>query len=248
MIDRNLSHWYPEIEKQARSFFSYCLDFFFPPRCVYCHTMGNRICAVCASVIPWIDSNHCRFCGLPQAEIRSHHCIDRARIQFVRSAAVFSGPIRKALHALKYDSDRSLAAQLVSLSHPHWALPTWDFDALLPVPLGRDRERARGYNQSLLLANALSRLVPIPVAAGCLSRVRETQTQVGLSFGARQQNMANAFQASAVEGKRVLLVDDVCTTGATLQSCAEALVHAGARGVGALTLARAVLPASRLGT
>ncbi len=236
------------IEEQTRSFYSIFLDLFFPPQCVYCKKFGKRICDPCAAGISWIDSRHCRWCGLPQEAHRPHSCIDHSRLRFIRSAAEFSGPLRKALHALKYDSDRSLAAQLIDLSFPHWTLPTWKFDLLLPVPLGKHRERMRGYNQSLLLANALSRKVNIPVAASCLSRVRETQTQVGLSYGDRKKNMAHAFHASSVKGKSVLLVDDVCTTGATLLSCAEALIQAGAYRVGALTLARAVLPAARLGS
>ena len=83
----------------------------------------------------------------------------------------------------------------------------------------------------------------IPVDPKSLRRIRETQTQVGLSISERRENVADAFYASGVRGKRLLLVDDVCTTGATLQSCADALRKEGAAGVGALTLARAILPA-----
>ena len=103
----------------------------------------------------------------------------------------------------------------------------------------------RGYNQSLLLAEALSRLVEIPVDSRSLTRVRETQSQVGLSIQARKQNTTDAFRASGVRRRKVLLVDDVCTTGATLQSCAEALIQAGSTRIGALTIARAILPAAR---
>jgi competence protein ComFC len=233
------------IETRIRPLYSSLVDLFFPPQCVYCRTIGNRICDSCAAGIPWIGSACCEACGLPGGDRCEHICIERGQLQFIRSAAVFSGPMRKALHALKYDSDRSLAALLVRLAHPHWALPAWSYDVLIPVPLGKKRERARGYNQSLLLAEALSRMVGVPVAAGSITRVRETPTQVGLSYPERKRNVADAFQATAVAGKRILLVDDVCTTGATLQSCAEALGRAGALGVGALTLARAAPPAAR---
>jgi ComF family protein len=164
---------------------------------------------------------------------------------FIRSAAEFSGAVRKALHALKYTSDRSLADELIRLCAPHWLMPTWEFDILLPVPLGRARERDRGYNQARLLADALSRTVRIPVAADSLRRIRETPSQVGLTHGERRRNVDGAFRASSVEGKNVLLVDDVCTTGATLQSCAAALAEAGAGTVGALTVARAPAPDDR---
>jgi ComF family protein len=235
---------YSAIERQTRTFFSSLLDLVFPPRCVSCRTLGQRICDPCAVGISWIDSNLCAQCGLPLEGRTNHSCIDPTGLRFVRSAAVFSGAMRKALHALKYYSDRSLAEQLVRRAHRHWNPPSWDFDALMPVPLGRQRERARGYNQSLLLAEALSHLMDIPVDSKSLTRVRETPSQVGLSIQARKLNTANAFRAFAVHRRKVLLVDDVCTTGATLQSCADALVQAGSADVGALTIARAILPAA----
>jgi ComF family protein len=238
---------YPSIEKPARSIYAFLLDFVFPPRCVQCKTLGKRICDSCAIGIPWIDAQYCPRCGLPQGAASRHPCIERTPLGFIRSAAVFSGAMRRALHALKYSSDRSLADELVRLAFPHWALPAWGFDILLPVPLGKERERSRGYNQSVLLAGALSRLVHLPVAAESLRRIRETPSQVGLSYGARRDNMAGAFRAVLVEGKQVLLVDDVCTTGATLQSCAAALLEAGAGRVGAVTLARAAAPGSSQG-
>jgi ComF family protein len=232
------------IKIQTRAFFTSLLDLVFPPRCISCRILGRRICDTCASRIPWIDSGQCARCGLPLEAGRFHACID-SPLRFIRSAAVFSGPMRKALHALKYYSDRPLAEDLVRLAHGHWTPPTWEFDCLVPVPLGPLRERARGYNQSRLLADALSRITGIPIAPNSLERVRETRTQVGLSLGARKENMANAFRASGVGGRTVLLIDDVCTTGSTLLSCAAALLQAGCNEVGALTLARAVLPASQ---
>jgi ComF family protein len=232
-----------KIESFARTLSVYCLDLLFPPRCVYCRTIGSRICQDCLRDIPWIDtSSLCPDCGLPQGDRYSHTCIDPSRLKFVRSAAEYSGPMRKALHALKYDLDRSIADQLVDLSFSHWIVPTWRFDVLIPVPLGKNRERMRGFNQSLLLAQALSTRIGIPMHAECLTRVRETPSQVGLSSAARKVNMADAFQAVSVEGKSVLLVDDICTTAATLQSCAASLIQAGASGVGAVTLARALPP------
>jgi ComF family protein len=243
MEKRVMDRSYSAIVQQTRMFFSSLLDLIFPPRCVSCKALGQRLCEPCAGGIFWIDSNFCAQCGLPLTPGSSHCCIDPDDLRFVRSAAVFSGPMRKALHAMKYFSDRSLAEQLVRRAHPHWNPPSWDFDTLMPVPLGRQRQQTRGYNQSHLLAVALSRLVDIPVDTQSLVRVRETQSQVGLSIKARKENTADAFRASAVHHRKVLLVDDVCTTGATLQSCAEALIQAGAAGVGAITIARAVLPA-----
>ncbi|MBN1439576.1 MAG: ComF family protein [Anaerolineales bacterium] len=235
---------FPRLEENDRSLQSFLLDLFFPPQCVYCRSLGPRICAACAAGIDWIDSRRCPWCGLPEPIPPTHRCIDRTRLDFVRSAAAFSGPLRKALHALKYDADRSLAAELVKLAYPHWSPPSWEFDLILPVPLGKRRQIQRGYNQSLLLAGAIARRSVIPLGEKNLVRVRETQSQVGLSLGERRENVAEAFRAAEVAGRRILLVDDVCTTGATLDSCAAALRKAGAAAVAALTLARAVLPAA----
>ena len=229
-------------ETVARPFTALILDFFFPQRCLHCRKTGRRICRGCADAIPWIGRRGCPLCGLPSEGGGSHRCVERGRLQFIRSAAEFSGAMRKALHALKYSSDRFLADELIRLAGPHWMLPNWEFDTLVPVPLGRERERTRGYNQSLLLAGALSRSMGIPVSADVLRRVRETQSQVGLSRVERKQNMEGAFRAAPMAGRRILLVDDVCTTGATLRSCAAALAEAGAAAVGALTLARAPEP------
>lgn len=232
-------------KEHARTLYAAFLDLLFPPRCVYCRKTGCRLCAGCAGEIPWIDSSYCPVCGLPRGKDRHHRCIENRRLRFIRSAAEFSGAMRKALHALKYTSDRPLAEELVRLSYPHWSMPTWAFDCLIPVPLGQERERSRGYNQAGLLADALSRTTRIPLAAGSLRRMRETPSQVGLSCDERNQNMKDAFHAASVADCKVLLVDDVCTTGATLLSCAAALTEAGAELVCAVTLARAPAPDDR---
>ena len=149
--------------------------------------------------------------------------------------------MRRAVHALKYRADRSLVDFLVDLAFPHFGLADWNFDRLIPVPLGRRREAKRGYNQAALLAESISRKTRIPVEADCLIRSRETQSQVGLPSAERMKNVAGAFAAAVRPARSVLLVDDVCTTGATLQSCAAALRAAGAESVSALTLTRAVI-------
>jgi ComF family protein len=150
--------------------------------------------------------------------------------------------MRRAIHTLKYYSDRSLAAFLVEIAFPRLAPLALDFDRILPVPLGPLREKKRGYNQSVLIAEALSLKTQIPIDTKCMIRNRETKSQVGLSQDERRQNVDRVFSAAFVNAKNILLVDDVCTTGATLQSCAASLREAGARSVAGLTLARAILP------
>jgi ComF family protein len=150
--------------------------------------------------------------------------------------------MRRAIHSLKYSSDRILASFLVDIAFPHFGSLALDFDRILPVPLGPLREKERGYNQSVLLAEALSQKTQIPIDTKCLTRFRETRSQVGLSQDERRKNVDRAFSASSAPSKKILLVDDVCTTGATLQSCAKSLLDAGAESVAGLTLARAILP------
>lgn len=220
----------------------YLADFLFPPRCVQCHSIGRSICGQCLPLVEWIGPSACSVCGQPLGKSTRHTCIDRRLLQWVRSAAVFSGPMRRAIHALKYSYDRSLASFLVGLSFPHFSPAAEDFDCILPVPLGKLRERKRGYNQSELLAEAISLKTDIPCDFKSLIRSRETISQVGLTHEERKQNVNRAFSAAPVGGCRVLLVDDVCTTGATLQSCAASLLEAGAQSVAGWTLARAILP------
>ena len=230
-------------KKSFRFLYWYFLDLFFPPRCVQCHSIGRPICPRCFPLIEWIGAPFCAACGQPLGIAAGHTCIDTRWLRRIRSAAVFSGPMRRAIHALKYYSDRSLAHHLVDISFSRFSIHPGEVDLILPVPLGSRREAQRGYNQSFLLAEALSLKTRIPLDAKCIARRRETRSQVGLTLEERKQNVENAFCASSVSSKKVLLVDDVCTTGATLQSCAASLVSAGAESVTALTLARAILPA-----
>jgi ComF family protein len=124
----------------------------------------------------------------------------------------------------------------------------WEIDLITPVPLGLARLAERGYNQSSLLARPLSLALHVPYRPQILSRVRETRSQVGLTAAERRENVSGAFVArsNGIMGRNVLLVDDVTTSGSTLDACAEALFTAGARQVYGLTLARAVLKAPLL--
>jgi ComF family protein len=152
------------------------------------------------------------------------------------SFGAYEGVLRELIHLYKYGKVRTLARPLSG-----WlaqALPRDEaFDALVPVPLYWRRRLQRGFNQAELLARGLSRRTGIPVVTA-LGRVRPTPTQAGLSTSARRRNVAKAFRARDVQGNRILLIDDVMTTGATATSCALALKQAGARRVALLTVAR----------
>jgi len=163
--------------------------------------------------------------------------------EMIRVAAIHTAPLRQAIHALKYGGQRELASPLArylvaALLDVPWAAAYQRVDGVIPVPLHEDRRLERGYNQSELLAEAYCQRAKVPLATHWLARQRATRSQVGLTAAERQSNVDDAFVAApAVLGKRIIVLDDVYTTGATLDACAHALVDAGAAAVYGLALA-----------
>lgn len=148
-------------------------------------------------------------------------------------------PLREAIHAFKYAGRRDTGTRLAALLVERWQDAPIAVDGVIPVPLHEARERERGYNQSRVLAEPFACQAGLPLRPGVLERTRPTPPQVGLDRAGRLDNVAGAFQATIEAlGGRWLLVDDVCTTGATLEACAAALRSAGATSVWAITLAR----------
>lgn len=160
----------------------------------------------------------------------------------LRSWAVLEDPLQEALHKLKYRRDIGLGDALAGQIAEFVRAQEWPVEIVVPVPLGRKRIAERGYNQVGLIARPLALALKAGFSPGGLVRQRETRSQVGLTKSERLNNVRGAFRArpALVGGKIVLLVDDVATTGSTLSSGAEALLAAGARGVYALTVARAL--------
>ena len=224
----------------------YLTDLFFPPRCVGCARAGFVFCHQCAQAVAPVVDPICPHCGRPQRQPVSlcQSCQDRGWdvFQFIRPATIFRDPLRPAIHALKYLGQPELAAPLARYliavaQQPPWREVLPEIDGVVPVPLHAQRLAERGYNQSALLAGAFAQHMGLPLAESWLSRARQTRSQVGLNAAERQQNVADAFSAdSVVAGKRLLLIDDVFTTGATLAACAQALRQAGAVAVYGLVL------------
>ncbi len=160
----------------------------------------------------------------------------------LRSWSAFEGPVRQALHRLKYRRDIGLGEALTPQLSRYVMSLAWPINSVVPVPLGRKRLQERGYNQVALIARPLALALGAPFDQRAVARVRETRSQVGLARRERQENVRDAFMAipTRVRGRSILLVDDVATTGSTLSSCAAALYSAGARDVFALTVARAL--------
>ena len=220
------------------------LDWLFPPDCGGCERPGTHWCENCQSTTTIIGADICPKCGTPQAgEKTCQNCASLPPVfSSLRSWAIYRGPLREAIHRLKYKQDMSLG-EFFSRPMIH-LLETleWPVNLVLPVPLSKERFQQRGYNQAGLLARPLALALNIPYQPGALERWRNTASQVDLSADQRFKNVVGAFKASQrlVKNRSVLVVDDVTTTGATINACAEALLQAGATDVFALTLAKAV--------
>ncbi len=232
------------------------LDFLFPPRCIGCGacTEHPSFCPACTVAIPLPASPLCSVCGLPFRGPGDDHrcgaCLRRApRFDRARACAVYrrstetQSPLAIALHRYKYARDVTFGRWLGELLADRCPF-TIDHDVIIPVPLHVERLRWRGFNQALLLAQPLARQSRVPVNPFILRRVRATAPQVGLSEAERRRNLVGAFSVqdrAAIRGRQILLVDDVYTTGATVDACAKALRRAGAQQVDVLVLAHAVL-------
>ncbi len=223
------------------------LSIILAPLCAACRrplltpTLGV-VCSDCWDAIRQVAPPFCAVCSDPLVSwrIASERCADcrlkRPHISAGRTVGTYDGPLRSILQAFKYDRRRSLAPPLGRLMQLRGAAVLADADCVVPVPLHWRRRWRRGFNQALDLARQLG--VPVRCA---LRRRRHTRTQTDLPADARLRNVRDAFvlaRRARISGLRVVLVDDVSTTGATLEACARVLVAAGAAEVRTLTAAR----------
>ncbi len=213
------------------------LDLALPPTCAGCGAEGQLFCKNCR---PSLESRLERPGGVAIGLIAD---IPRPLLQ-LEWCSPFVGPVRKALHALKYAGERRLAEPLGAALATRWRHAGAGGDVLVPVPIHADRARERGYDQAVLLAAIAARDLGLPLAT-VLERHRPTERQFDLDRRARSGNVVGAFQlilggrgALPLQGRWAVLVDDVVTTGSTLVACASVLMAAGATGVSALTVAR----------
>jgi competence protein ComFC len=220
------------------------LDWLYPPSCGGCGSPGARWCNNCSQNTSEINPPICPICGNPN--INDQPCkrcqVSKPTYTSLRSYTVFYGSIREAIHRLKYKRDIGLGEALARPMISSIQKLNWSLNIITSVPLGLVRFKERGYNQATLLARPIALYLNIPFSSKILFRTRETRTQVGLSVIDRKENMEGAFSArhELAHGKNVLVVDDVATSGATLNACAKALIDEGASKVYGFSLARAV--------
>lgn len=221
------------------------LDLILPPRCVVCGKVETWLCEGCTSQLSFFTGPVCPKCGRQwRGSGLCSFCRDHPPIvESIRSAFLFQGPVQDAIYAFKYRGAQNLAVPLAQRMAEFWLRAPNKVDVLVPVPLHPERERQRGYNQAALLAEVLGRLIERPVAIGALVRVRPTRSQTQLDATERRRNVAGAFTCMMdeyIRGRDIMLVDDVATTGATLDACAASLLACDVHAVRAFTLARAV--------
>ena len=212
-------------------------DLLYPKRCINCGEFGMLLCGPCRDGMePASGPGRCPHCRAQwDGSGNCPRCFGLQAIEGVLAAVEMSGAARKLVHALKYQYVRQaaglMAKPMLSASEGR------RFDALFPVPLHRSRLRERGFNQSELLMQAAGWTQP----PGSLLRTKKTSRQVGMHEGERRANVSGAFvyRGPSLNGLSVAIVDDVVTTGATVQECAIVLKDAGAREVWAVAFARA---------
>lgn len=230
------------------------LDTIYPPRCVVCGRVGAVVCADCLKSMRSPAAPTCAHCDATISDTGSSavprlcpDCAAGRRLAYfdgVRVTVEYTGAARTAVIALKFGGQRRVAERLATLmSTPFWC-DIKIADIVIPMPLHASRKRERGYNQAALLAGPVARALALPLRDDALARVRATRPQTHLHRDARRANVAGAFAltgpaaARALAGQRILLIDDVTTTGATLESAAEALLDAQPAAIYAAAVAR----------
>ncbi len=230
------------------------VDALLPPRCLACVEAVDapgRLCPRCWSGVDFIAPPYCAVCGFPfdfdeGADALCGGCIGKApAFDRARAAMCFNGVARDLVHGFKYRDQTHAASALAAWAVRAGADLLADADVVTPVPLHRLRLFGRRFNQAALLAREIARIAETPFAPDLLARTRWTRSQIGLKGGARIANVRGAFavrprRRDRVAGARIVLVDDVLTTGATVAACATALRRGGAERVDVLTLARVV--------
>lgn len=238
--------WYSFNAKYA--LISRLLNIIYPSRCPVCKSksdvfVSSPICSICWSQIRRYTGPSCKICAMPFSSDLSSICKDCIKksppFSKVINFGLYEGVLAEAINQLKFYGIKRISKPLAKLLSK---LPIPVIDGIVPVPLHIKSLRERGFNQSLLLAIYLSKVLHVPILMDILIKKKETPPQIGLSAKERLHNIRSAFTVRGdVKGLVVLLVDDVMTTGATVTECSHELLKSGARDVFVLTLARTLM-------
>lgn len=234
---------------------NFALDYIFPPYCLTCgshevYQTGYFICKECFDSISFISHPFCLRCGKPflTESVRDHLCgdclIQEPYFNQVRALGKYEGTLEKIIHLFKYHQKFSLENifELLLENNQKNGVNFYSYDLLIPVPLHVSRLRQRGFNQAVLLGKILHKKYQVPLQTTVLKRIVCTLPQVNLQVKERRDNVRNAFQVNGpgtVKNKAILLLDDVYTTGATMNECARVLKKSGASQVDGFVIARA---------
>ncbi|MBW2673399.1 MAG: ComF family protein [Deltaproteobacteria bacterium] len=239
---------------EAKEVASGLADMLFPEQCPTCGAAlvggGNLFCPDCLSAVRFIAPPLCISCGLSFTTNQgaNHLCEECIRsmppFSVARSLSVYEGALLDAIHLFKYHGKISVGEALgrMMAQAPYDSLAIEDYSLIIPVPLHPKRLRERGFNQSLVLARQISKRFSIPLDFSTLKRMVYTVSQVNLSGSKRKTNVRGAFEVvdrGRIQGHKIVLIDDVYTTGSTVAECSKMLVQGGAKEVAVLTLARA---------
>ncbi len=221
------------------------IDWFYPPNCIECGCEGYAICPKCLNEsVPIIDS-FCSICGKPVDDLCGCSLCKKNVFRFTsaRAAFLYTGAIRTAIKKLKYAQHLGLSELFANYLLSVYSRERWEVDLVTAVPLYKKRFAARGFNQSEWIAKPLAKAIGKPFSSGAIQKTIHTTPQVGLNQNERKNNLRNAFQAEPVivRNKKVLIVDDVMTTGSTFNECASALLQGGASEVYCLSVASTTL-------
>ncbi len=218
------------------------LDFLFPPRCPFCDRVvlpEEGVCPACRKKLRPVKEPVCMKCGKPLSDQRKEYCADcvKQSRSFAQGKAlwIYKEEVKTSIYRFKYQNKReygkTYAAEMAK-RYGGW-IRSKKIQAIVPVPLHKNRRKQRGYNQAEVLAKELGEILNLPVRADLLERVRDTSPQKTLNNRERKNNLKKAFKTTEniVQLKYILAVDDIYTTGSTLHAVAEALLEAGAKEV-----------------
>ncbi len=226
----------------AKNLKEYLLDMVYPKRCPFCGQISekdNGTCLDCQGKVPCITEPRCMKCSKPIQNKETEYCYDclEKKHHYISGKAlwIYDDVMRQSIARFKYGGSLEYAevyGKEIATQYGNWVRT--HADILVPVPLHKRKERVRGYNQAEVLANAIGRILEIPVKSKLLYRSRDTRPQKELNDKERLKNLSEAFQTKAeklCEFQKAMLVDDIYTTGSTIEACANVLCEAGIREV-----------------